>query len=647
MAVSVLPSAAATSASGSAQSKMRAAAANARVRAAEGPSGPGVVVADGLDNPKKLTTGPGGAVFVAEAGKGGDGPCADDPEGGKSCYGPTGAVTRIASGTQSRVVTGLPSAASQDNGPDGPPPGSFAAGPADVVTVDGQLRIITQTQIDQNGDNAFGQPGQLFGHIIAAPANSANGEGWAVGADFGKYEAQNNPDKGAGAEETGQSPIDSDPYALIPTTTGYAVADAAGNDLLATDANGNNISLLGVFPTKEATAPPDQGGGQFNSQAVPTSVALGPDGAFYVGELALSAGSGNARVWRLMPGQAPVVFASGFSNIQEIGFDPQGRLMVLELTKDFNDENAPGALIRMEPDGSRTELLSDGLVYPGGFTFGSDGSLYVSNFSIFPGTGNGPHGQVLKFPMAPVPGYRMYASDGGAFTFGVSGFFGSQGGSPLNKPIVAADPTGPGYRMASSDGGVFTFGTSRFFGSMGGQPLNKPIVAMASTFDDLGYWLVASDGGVFTFGDAAFAGSLGAKPLNKPIVGMAAAPGGGYWMVASDGGIFTFGRAGFFGSHGGSPLNKPIVAMAATPSGEGYWLVASDGGIFTYGDAAFFGSTGNMVLNKPIVGIVPATDGSGYRLIASDGGVFVFGKATFNGSLGGAPLNQPIVAAST
>ena len=99
----------------------------------------------------------------------------------------------------------------------------------------------------------------------------------------------------------------------------------------------------------------------------------------------------------------------------------------------------------------------------------------------------------------------------------------------------------------ASDGGIFTFGDAGFFGSTGGTQLNRPIVGMAPTPTGHGYWLVASDGGIFTFGDAGFYGSTGETQLNRPVVGMAPTPTGhGYWLVASDGGIFTFGDAGFY-----------------------------------------------------------------------------------------------------
>ncbi|HUE06199.1 MAG TPA: hypothetical protein VMP41_02150, partial [Acidimicrobiales bacterium] len=64
-----------------------------------------------------------------------------------------------------------------------------------------------------------------------------------------------------------------------------------------------------------------------------------------------------------------------------------------------------------------------------------------------------------------------------------------------------------GYWEVASDGGLFGLGAVNFFGSMGGTPLNKPIVGMAATPDGGGYWEVASDGGIFNFGDAGFFGS--------------------------------------------------------------------------------------------------------------------------------------------
>ena len=247
-------------------------------------------------------------------------------------------------------------------------------------------------------------------------------------------------------------------------------------------------------------------------------------------------------------------------------------------------------------------------------------------------------------------GYRFVASDGGVFTYGDAGFYGSAGGAPLNAPVVgmADTPSSNGYWLVATDGGIFSYGDAQFYGSTGGMRLNKPIVGMAATPDGNGYWLVASDGGIFSYGDAQFYGSTGGKVLNKPIVGMATTPdGNGYWLVASDGGIFSYGDAQFYGSTGSIRLNSPVVGMASGPGGDGYWLVAADGGIFNYGSADFYGSAGSLHLNKPVVGMAAAPSAHGYWLVASDGGIFTYGNTLFYGSTGGMALNKPIVGMSS
>jgi N-acetyl-anhydromuramyl-L-alanine amidase AmpD len=121
----------------------------------------------------------------------------------------------------------------------------------------------------------------------------------------------------------------------------------------------------------------------------------------------------------------------------------------------------------------------------------------------------------------------------------------------VNAPVVSIlshSSWNGGYIEVGADGGTFSWGAPNF-GSAGGTPLNKPIVAACTTPSGQGYWLAASDGGVFGFGDAGFHGSMGGTALNKPVVDIISTPSGqGYWMVASDGGVFTFGDAQYKGS---------------------------------------------------------------------------------------------------
>ncbi|HEV3280110.1 MAG TPA: fibronectin type III domain-containing protein [Acidimicrobiales bacterium] len=281
----------------------------------------------------------------------------------------------------------------------------------------------------------------------------------------------------------------------------------------------------------------------------------------------------------------------------------------------------------------------------------TNGVSYTFQVAAINAAGTGPN-SASSSPVSPfAAGYWLVASDGGIFTFGPNQpFFGSTGGTPLNRPIVgmAVTPDGGGYWLVASDGGVFSFGDAAFYGSEGGQPLNQPIVGIASTPSGLGYWLVAADGGVFTFGDAPYLGSEGGQPLSTPIVGMGVSTSGlGYWLVGSDGAVYPFGDAGNSGSEAGQPLSQPVVGMGVTVDGNGYWMVARDGGIFSFGDAGFHGSAGGTVLNQPIIGMSVSPDSFGYWLAASDGGIFTYGSASFNGSFGGDPPPSPVVAVAT
>ena len=83
---------------------------------------------------------------------------------------------------------------------------------------------------------------------------------------------------------------------------------------------------------------------------------------------------------------------------------------------------------------------------------------------------------------------------------------------------------GVGYWLVASDGGIFSFGGAGFYGSTGGEGLPSPVVGMAPTTDGHGYWLAAADGGVFALGDALFSGALAGLPLNSPVVGLSTGP---------------------------------------------------------------------------------------------------------------------------
>jgi sugar lactone lactonase YvrE len=129
--------------------------------------------------------------------------------------------------------------------------------------------------------------------------------------------------------------------------------------------------------------------------AVPTSVVRGRDGAYYVGQLTgFPFPVGGANVYRVVPGEEPEVYATGFTNIIDLGFGPDGRLYVLEMFHNGLLSGDPtGALLKVRRGGSVEEVMTTGLVTPGGLTFDRH-AAYVSNCGTCAGSGS-----VLRIPL--------------------------------------------------------------------------------------------------------------------------------------------------------------------------------------------------------------------------------------------------------
>ncbi len=196
----------------------------------------------------------------------------------------------------------------------------------------------------------------------------------------------------------GDPALDSNPYALVAYRGGFAVADAAGNDLLWVSPAGA-VSVLAVFPVQVEHVAAGVVGKKAQAlavQSVPTSVAVGPDGALYVGELTgYPFAVGKARIWRVVPGHRPTLYASGFTNISDIASRGQRPAGARDAAGGLRDSHTTGALIRLAPDGKRTLLLSHGLLFPTGLAVGH-GSIYISNDGVLPGSGAGAHGEIVS-----------------------------------------------------------------------------------------------------------------------------------------------------------------------------------------------------------------------------------------------------------
>ncbi|MBA3263266.1 MAG: ScyD/ScyE family protein [Thermoleophilaceae bacterium] len=163
----------------------------------------------------------------------------------------------------------------------------------------------------------------------------------------------------------------SNPYAVLALADRQIVVDADANAVL--EVLGGQVSLLAVIPKNG------------KSQAVPSSIAQGPSGDLFVGELAEGAGTGKARVWRIpAAGGTPEVYATGFTAITGVAFGPDGSLFVTEFARNFRREDLRGTVVRVAPDGTRTRLGAKKLLAPTGAAVDSTGAVYVSNFSVLP-----------------------------------------------------------------------------------------------------------------------------------------------------------------------------------------------------------------------------------------------------------------------
>jgi hypothetical protein len=364
--------------------------------AAGASSGPAVsVVRSGLNNPRHLTLTSDG-LWVAQAGAGGPvgtSNCVTGPSTGgagntKYCVGQTGAVSLIRRGHIAASVR-LPSVIQTDS--------SEVAGPAAAAFSHGRSAVIMQdVLVNSHGINALPKPaGKLFGQLLIRSGHRVSS------VNIAAYAAAHPQSASSLGTVPGETAYDSDPYDVVAYHGGYLVADAAANSLLQVSPSGR-IHLLARFPAVTETAPAGVLGPApvtVKAQAVPTSIAVGPDGALYVGLLrGVPSVPGTAYIYRVVPGHQPKIWARGLTAVTSIAFDHQGRLLATEYSTGglLSPPTTPGALVRVSHHGHTvTTLPVSGLFQPTGVAVGSNGAVYVSNYGGSTATAAHP-GQILK-----------------------------------------------------------------------------------------------------------------------------------------------------------------------------------------------------------------------------------------------------------
>jgi hypothetical protein len=334
------------------------------------------VVASGLDNPRGIDVGANGRIYVAEAG--------------------AGRIAVIAKGKVSTFVGGLPHLTS----PEGETTGVVnvdAHGNGNVVAVIGA----GPQDVDRRFDTLFRanpRPRKTLADIQA----------------FRNAHPQPTCDPAGEVElwcDNDQPPNNTDSNA-------YGVARLSGSRTLVTDAAGNDLLLVGPkgritqvarFPNHLVSTshlppavgvPPDI---HLPAEIVPTSVAVGPDGYWYVGELTgFPFTPGASRIWRVAPWARNVtcdedatsgpcvVYATGFTSVIDLQWGPDRALYVAEMVKGgvgnlFFGGDTTGAIYRLK-NGVRTEIAAGQLQLIGGIAV-TRHAIYATTFNVSPDGG--------------------------------------------------------------------------------------------------------------------------------------------------------------------------------------------------------------------------------------------------------------------
>jgi hypothetical protein len=231
-------------------------------------------------------------------------------------------------------------------------------------------------------------------------------------ADIAAYQATD-PDHDNQADD----PAESNPYGVAALKHGAAlVADAAGNDLLKVRTDGFIKTVARIAPrvvevpeglpaTDPDGNPLPPAGAMIPSESVATSVTVGADGYYYLGELrGFPATPGASSVWRIDPRANNAVcdwehpykgkcklYKSGFTSIVDLASDRKGNIYVLELDKASwlaLELGAPtyGGLFKIDRHRHVRELVKDQIPSPaGGVSVSPHGTIYLTGPVFGPG----------------------------------------------------------------------------------------------------------------------------------------------------------------------------------------------------------------------------------------------------------------------